>query len=346
MVSQVNRAELLWKNWEDKQKELESIAGISMADRENLKLKYDFLRKGMYRISVDPSEREKLYLHVVKIVTAKLERQLYPTLLQRLLHRIGLRITKPRYLRGFEKFKQENLDQLKADLEATGLNPFVRGLENYLDYETPVVSIGIRSRLDEHNGLQVIVNMERDKFGGYLLSGYDANLIDKDGGQKSVFFSKESQIDLKEATNLLQGRAILKSYTDNNGAVTKQWTQLDFNGGDLKIETFSPRIGYDLKKILIDHAVQLDSYGITKEVVQQSLEQGNLVSFEVKGQDKFYLQASPGERSLIFFDNDKKPISFSAIKDHINGIKQEKPIDIPMIRQNNIRQDKSLSVSR
>lgn len=345
MIPHVNRAELLWKNWEDKQKELESITGISMDDRENLKLKYDFLRKGMYRISVDPSEREKLYLHAVRIITAKLEKQLYPTLFERLLHRMGLLVTKPRYLRKFEKLKQENLEELKADLKATGLNPFVRGLEAYLDYESPEVSIGILSRLDEHSGLKVIVNLERYKPSGYQFSGYNAILTDNQGNQKTVLFPKESQIDLKEATNLLQGRAVLKSYTDNNGTITKQWTQLNTNNGNLKIETFSPKIGYDLKQTLLDYSLQLDCYGINKEVIKEGLEQGNMVRFELNGTDKFHMQACPGERSLKFFDDKKQPLSFSVLKQYVNETIDDRSVEIPLINQNNIRQDKSLSVN-
>jgi hypothetical protein len=347
MALQVNRAEQLWKNWEDKQKELESIAGVNMLDKDNLKFKYDFLRKGMYRIFTNPSEREKLYPHVIKSVTAKLEKQLYPSFLQRLLHRIYVAtVVKPDYLLAFAKNKQENLEQLNTDLKAACLDFFSRDLETFLDYETPKISVGVQTRLNDNNGLQISIEMEKDKFGSYLFNGYDVTHINEQGTKNTAFFSKESQISLKEATNLLQGRAIFKSYVDYAGVVTKKWTQLDFTQEDLKIETFSPAIAYDLKKILIDHAAQLEFYGITKEAVQHSLEQGDLVGFEITGKGKFHLQASPGQGMLKFSDQDKLAISFSELIKQVHQPEQQKTMDTKFFKQNGIQQDNGLSISK
>lgn len=112
----VNRAEQLWKNWEERQKELENLAGFGNDHNLSIqKLKYDFLRSGIYRLSSSPLEKEQLCLHVIRSVTAKLEKQLYPNPMIRILHRLkALVYDKPVHLKEFNKQKTENLEQLTS----------------------------------------------------------------------------------------------------------------------------------------------------------------------------------------------------------------------------------------
>ncbi len=129
----MNRAEQLYKNWEAQQKQLESLTGAD--SRVIQRQKYDYLRQGLYRLSLNPSEPEKLLMQVIGSVTDKLQKQLYPNPVIRLLHQIKAAVyDKPAHLRGFVKQREENLEQLKGQLKTAGLASFSGKLEKHLDY--------------------------------------------------------------------------------------------------------------------------------------------------------------------------------------------------------------------
>jgi hypothetical protein len=115
MERNVNRAEQLYRNWEAQQKQLESLT--SADSRVIQQQKYDYLRQGLYRLSLNPSDSEKLLMRVIGSVTDKLQKQLYPNPIVRLLHRLKTAVyDKPAHLSEFVKQREENLQQLKGQL--------------------------------------------------------------------------------------------------------------------------------------------------------------------------------------------------------------------------------------
>lgn len=247
---QVNRAEQLWKNWEEKQKGLESLAGLdSESSRAIGKLKYDFLRQGLYRLSVNPSEKEQLYLHVIRSVTSKLEKQLYPNPVIRSLHRLkALLYDKPAHLKKFEKQKAENLEQLTGQLRSSGFASFTGKLDNYLDYERPAISIPMTTQLSDKGRMDIALKLERDQTGHYRLAEYQAGLYRDGELQRSYTFPIESRTTAIEAANLLEGRPVSKTYQTADGSISQKWVQLDFSGNEPKLMEFHSDYGYDLKK--------------------------------------------------------------------------------------------------
>lgn len=327
MEKQMNRAEQLYQNWEAQQKQLENIPGVN--SRVIQQQKYDYLRQGLYRLSLNPSEHEKLMLHVIRSVTDKLQQQLYPNPVIRLLHRIKAAIyDKPAHLREFVKQRDENLEQLKVQLKNMGFASFSGKLEKYLDYETVKVNIDMTTQLADKGRLDVSLNMERDKFGQYRFQNYEATLI-KNGASRSFSFQPDSKITAMEAANLLDGRAVKKSFETADGSIAQKWVQLDMQqkdkDGNPKLAEFHEAYGYNLKNELLTNSVLLGTAGLAKDKVIQSLEQGNLVSFNLHHHGAYYLQANPAGQGVSFYNQEMKPVTLPQLQE-INRQQQIKPL--------------------
>jgi len=346
----VNRAEELWKNWEQQQNQIEKIAGINN-DRKTLLYKYDFLRQGLYRLSDRPSTKEKLFIQAIASVTAKLQKQLYPNPVLRMLHRMkAFIVDKPAHVQLFKLNRNHSLEILKNELKAAGLSSFSGNLENKLDYESPQLNIPSIIKLNDNSKLELDVHLEKDTVGSYRYDGYTATVIADNGERNTCRFLADSQIRLNEAVNLLQDRPVYKSYENADGTHTQRWIQLDKKDqemvGNPRLMTFSPEYDYNLKKVLLDHAVQLESYSLTKDAVKQGLDAGNTVSIELKGKGKFYVNANPLDRSLNFYDQDKKPMSFEALKEKVLEPKPEIQREFKLVKQNELAPDHQIQINR
>jgi len=343
MERNVNRAEQLYRNWEDQQKQLESLIGSN--SRVIQQQKYDYLRRGLYRLSMSPSEHEKLLLEVIRSVNGKLQKQLYPNPVVRLLYRIkGAFYDKPAHLREFVKQREENLEQLKGQLKAMGFASFSGKLEKYLDYETAKVTIEMTSQLTDKGRLDIVLNMERDKSGQYRFQNYDATLLNN-GETRTHSFQADSRITAIEAANLLDGRSVKKNFETADGSMTQKWVQLDMQhkdqSGNQKLSEFHENYGYNLKNELLANSILLGTAGLAKDKVIQSLEQGNMVSFKPHQQGTFYLQANPAGREVSFYNNEMKPLNIQQLQE-INRQQQIKPLhnEVSLIKTNEQQEEK------
>jgi hypothetical protein len=343
MEKHVNRAEQLYRNWEAQQKQLESLAGAD--SRVIQQQKYAYLRQGLYRLSLNPSEQEKLLIQVIRSVTDKLQRQLYPNPVIRLLHRIKAAVyDQPAHLRGFIRQREANLEQLKGQLKTMGFASFSGKLEKYLDYETAKVSIVMTSQLAEQCRLDISLNMERDKTGQYRFQHYEATLF-KNGESRTYTFQADSGITAIEAANLLDGRAVKKTFETADGSMAQKWVQLDRQqkdkDGNPKLMEFHEAYGYHLKNELLANSVLLGTAGLAKDKVIQSLEQGNRVSFTLHQHGTYYLQANPAGREVSFYDKEMKPLTMPQLQE-INRQQQIKPLhhEVSLLKTNEQPEEK------
>lgn len=349
MKSEVNRAEQLWKNWEEKEKGLQAIAGEGTENSRTLqKLKYEYLQQGLYRLSVQPSEREKLHLHVIRSVTAKLEKQLYPNPVVRLLHKLKVwAYDRPSYLQKFEKQQAQNLELLKTQLKTMGFASFTGKLENYLDYERQQVNIPMTTQLSGRGSMDIDLKLEADQAGQYRVSGYQASVYRDGEMQQSYSFPAESRISATEAANLLEGRPVNKSYQTADGSMSRKWVQLDFSGNQPKLREFHAGYGYDLKKELMAASGDLELDGLGRDKIVKDLEAGNLIAVELPGKGKYYLHANPADRSLSLLDAGKRPADLSELTREIRQAKAvvfHPEVRLHKVQENHQGQDQSLGI--
>jgi hypothetical protein len=330
MNRNVNRAEVLWRNWEEKRQQLENMPELATEGSLAIKKQqYDFLRQGLYRLSVNPAENEKLLIQVIQTVTDKLQKQLYPNPVIRLLQRLKAAVyDKPQYLRRFSGQREANLDRLKGQLKSLGFASFNSKLENYLDFETNRVKISLTQQMDKNVRLDFKLDMERDQSGAYQFSRYDA-MLKKDGeASRSFTFLPQNGIAATEAANLLDGRAIRKGFEMADGGRHFKWVQLGQNNvkenGSLQLQEYHE--GKSLKNELQHFAKQTGVTGLSREEMVSGLEAGNKLTFRVRDKGPYYLQADPAGPKLSLFDKDHQPMELSKL------LKETKIQQAPVVR--------------
>jgi hypothetical protein len=230
-------------------------------------------------------------------------------------------------------------------------------VENYRYYshKDPEVKQGLKKRGERKEGeqihlqigkgrLDISLNMERDKFGEYRFQNYEATLL-KNGESRTYIFQADSGITAIEAANLLDGRAIKKSFETADASMAQKWVQLDTQqkdkDGNPKLTEFHETYGYNLKNELLANSVLLGTANLAKDKVNQSLEQGNLVSFTLHQQGTFYLQANPAGREVSFYDKEMKPLTMPQLRE-INRQQQIKPLhqEVSLLKTNEQQDEK------
>lgn len=326
-----------------------------MDDRNILKYKYDFLNKGLNRISA-PNEKERLYVISAKTETANLLRKIYPNRVVRAFFQFKrLIIDNPTQRAEFRNNKNNCIEKLNSELKSMGLQHFSSKLDRELDFERTSIDLSSYSNLEASNKLNVNVHLNKNKDGNYQFNGYTATIILKNGQELSAKISSESGIKIDEAVKILQGRPIFKTVNNNDGTTQKQWLQLEKGGNELdkpaKILSYPVGYDYDLKKILLDSGVKLGHYKISTDPVLRGIEAGNRVAINVNDSVMFFVKANPSENKVDFLNADMRPISIETLHKIINPPKQEKSESLEkqnflnLEKQNQVQPDNQLQIT-
>lgn len=167
----------------------------------------------------------------------------------------------------------------------------------------------------------------------YFFNRYDCRMKnEKDETLAQTFYINNGWgVTLKEAYNLLNGRAVHKELTNKEDQKYKAWIQLDFSAkdkhGNYERKQFHENYGYDIKEAL--------SYYFIKEMVKEkdmealikSLEKGNvqMVTVTANGNDvKLFIEANPQYKSINVYDNRMN---------RLNQEKREELMSKPEMRQ-------------
>lgn len=320
MSGQINRAAQLWQNWEEKEKMLLDIFGQGNLSENLNKQKYDFLSQGINRISKDTTPDEKLVLGLIKKATVKLEKELYPHPVVRLLQRVkNFVYDRPLRAAKEKKIKAKNLESITAAFDKVGLNPDKVNLEQRLGAESQKLKIELLSPYGTGN-YTVKLNLEKDGFGHYQMSGFTALLKDPLNPEKSrsYTFPAELGINAREAVNLLQGRAVMKYEQVGANRMAGKWVQLDFNklnpdGKPVMRETsadYEFNIQQEAKKI----AIALNKPELAGLKALNGMEQGNQIVLKQLDGKTTYLEASPLSQKIIILNDKQQPITLEQLK--------------------------------
>jgi len=128
---------------------------------------------------------------------------------------------------------------------------------------------------------------------------------------KQTFFinPKDDNITLKEAYNLMSGRAVHKELSTKEGEKYNAWLQLDFKdtdaNGNYKVKKFHESYGYNLQATLNKHPIKELQNETDAHRLVASLERGNrqAVTLEIKGKEQnVFIESVPQFKSLNFYD--------------------------------------------
>ncbi|MCD0470596.1 hypothetical protein [Flavobacterium sp. JAS] len=163
--------------------------------------------------------------------------------------------------------------------------------------------------------------------------------------EHTFYIGKGANITMKEAQNLLQGRAVNKDLTSREGQPYNAWLQMDLKQGDdqgnFKLQHYHQNYGYDLEATLAQYPIKELGNQLYKEDLMRSLKKGNLqgATFLKEGQEiRYFIQADPQFKTIIIYDADQKKMDNKLCKDlnqievqyeHVGEIKKKSQSENP-----------------
>ncbi len=213
----------------------------------------------------------------------------------------------------------KNLEFLKEGIKYLG---FGEGLNNKLTEELKSGKNEFQLRTEnEYNKEKVSYTLDfrkSDKSDMFFFNKYTASLQgQKEGQDKSqrFFIKKNSGVTAKEAYNLLNGRAVNKDLTNQEGEKYNAWLQIDWNqkdnNGNHKFKMIHEAYGFNLEKALEKYPIKELNDQTTKDRLMQSLERGNVhqVTFS-KGdkEEKMFIEANPQFKAVNLYDSNMKKV--------------------------------------
>jgi hypothetical protein len=154
----------------------------------------------------------------------------------------------------------------------------------------------------------------------YFFNKYSAWLIKDDmldQDRRQIFYIHHGHgVTLKEAFNLLEGRAVNKDLFTARGERFNAWLQLDFGlkdkNGNYELKYYHQNYGFDIEKVLEEYPIRELGDPDDRKIMINSLKKGNLylVFFEeFAGFEKMWIEANPKLRKLNLYDFEKNPLS-------------------------------------
>ncbi|GGB64686.1 hypothetical protein GCM10007424_00730 [Flavobacterium suaedae] len=228
---------------------------------------------------------------------------------------------------------ERNYDYLKDQVKYTGFGEALEGeLKQQMEKQQPTFSLKHDAFYGEDKVSAELSFRKSEQTDLYFFNSYKVSL-QKEGRPESLeqtfYINKGNNITLKEAYNLMEGRAVNKDLTSREGEVYNAWVSLDFkdtdNNGNFRLNHYHENYGYDLEAAVGKHAIKELENPSHKEDLMNSLKKGNLQSatFIRDGQEvKQYLEANPQFKTVNVYDADKNRLDMRQGKEQQQSEKQ------------------------
>lgn len=132
---------------------------------------------------------------------------------------------------------------------------------------------------------------------------------------------KNKSFTLREAYNLISGRAVHKSFMSMQGSHYRVWVQLNFTEtdarGNYRFEYFYPHYGYDLEAVVEKFPLQELNDPDGKSLLLNALaqgERGKATLIQGPRLSTCFLEASPKFKTLKIFDESMQRLSNRALQ--------------------------------
>lgn len=216
---------------------------------------------------------------------------------------------------------EKNHDYLSRQLKYTGFGEgHSETLKEKMAQQSPDFVLFHQAEFGKDSVVATLQFKKSEESDMYFFNRYSLVLKNeaKPDMMKQTFYvgNNQDNITLKEAYNLMSGRAIHKEMTPKEGDKYNAWLQLDFKesdaNGNFKMKQFHANYGYDLAKTLSAHPIKELTDPQQMKNLMESLERGNrqAVTLEVNGQQqKLYTEAVPQFKSLNFYDASMKRVN-------------------------------------
>ena len=227
---------------------------------------------------------------------------------------------------------ENNFDYLKDQVKFTGFGESLEDtLREKIEEAKPEFKIQFDKEFGKDQANATLHFKKGEQSDLYFFNSYDLS-VKQDGVKEPVnqtfYIGKENNFTLKEAFNLLSGRAVhkelnkLEKIGEGESAQYKPtdekyntWVQLDFknadDNGNFKMKYFHENYGYDLNAELAKHPIKELANDSELKSLVQSLQKGNRqsVTFMVgETEQKRSIEAVPQWKSINIYDASNKRI--------------------------------------
>lgn len=226
---------------------------------------------------------------------------------------------------------QKNFDYLKEQVKFTGFGDSLENdLREAISKQQPAFTLLHNRKFGNDEVAAVLSFKAAPQSDVYFFNSYELHVKQekaKETVKQTFYIGKENNYTLKEAFNLLAGRAVFKELnklekTEGEAAAYKPtgetynaWVQLDFKNtdtnGNFKMKYFHENYGFDLVAALEKHPIKELGNDQERSNLIQSLEKGNRQSatFIIDNKEqKRFIEAAPQWKSLNVYDGNNKRI--------------------------------------
>jgi len=216
---------------------------------------------------------------------------------------------------------QQNLDYLKDNLRFMGFADKLHAdLEKNIQQGFPEFVLKMDSDFNGKKMDSTLYFKRSDQTDLYFFNRFDAHLHhpkDPEKDRQQIFYlNKGHGVTLKEAFNLLEGRAVHKQMSNREGEKFQAWIQLDFKqkeeNGNYKTKQYHEHYGYDLASSLKNFPIKELQNDQQRERLMMSLEKGNVqsVTMTAGGREQlFFIEANPQYKTISVYDAHMKMLS-------------------------------------
>lgn len=241
----------------------------------------------------------------------------------------------------------QNLDYLKENLRLMGFGDKLHAdLEKNIQQGFPEFVLKMQSEFSGKNMDTTLSFKKSDQSDMYFFNRFDAYLHHRNDASKDVqqtfYLNKGHGVTLKEAFNLLEGRAVHKELSGKEGKF-HAWIQLDFKekeeNGNYKTKQYHQNYGYDLQTSLKAFPIKEIQNDQQKERLLMSLQKGNVqsVTMTAGGRDQmFFVEANPQYKTVTVYDAHMKMLN----KEQRNELVAKGSINNEKLNHKEVKPDK------
>jgi hypothetical protein len=211
---------------------------------------------------------------------------------------------------------EKNLAYLKDNVKYLGFGEkLFTDLENNLNQGKNEFTLNINTIFNRDTISATLHFRKSENTDMYFLNNYDASLekSGKESISQTIYLDNGKGITMKEAYNLLEGRAVLKELNNKGGEKYQAWLQLDFKEKDqhenFKMKQFHENYGYDLKGQVQNLVLSNPAPEMEQQLIK-SLQKGNIQSAVVMDKNdkevKVFIEANPQYKTLNIYDTEMK----------------------------------------
>jgi len=214
---------------------------------------------------------------------------------------------------------EKNFEYLKDQVKYNGFGEGLEGeLKEKMKQQQPEFKLNHQAKYGDTTANATLNFKKSDQSEMYFFNSYKVELSKentKESLEQTFYINKGNNITMKEAFNLMEGRAVNKDLTNKEGQVYNAWVQMDFKeadtNGNFKLNQYHQNYGYDLENALSKHPIKELETPKYKEDLMDSIKKGNRqsVTFVKDGNEiKQYVEANPQFKTINVYDTNMKRV--------------------------------------